>query len=50
MSRLYHKITKFIKWCNEHNKTINWLNIQQRYDLYNEYFYDTRKDNNEQTK
>ena len=44
------KITKFIKWCNEHNKTINWLNIQQRYDLYNEYFYDTRKDNNEQTK
>lgn len=32
-------IAKFIEWAKENNKEINWLNIQQRYDLYNEYFY-----------
>ena len=32
-------IGKFIKWANENGKEINWLNIQARYDLYNEYFY-----------
>lgn len=32
-------IAKFIEWTKENNKEINWLNIQQRYDLYNEYFY-----------
>ena len=32
-------IARFIEWAKENNKEINWLNIQQRYDLYNEYFY-----------
>ena len=32
-------ITDFIKWAKENNKEINWLNIQARYDLYNEFFY-----------
>lgn len=35
-------IAKFIKWAKENNKEINWLNIQSRYDLYNEYFYSTK--------
>ena len=33
------KITEFIKWAKDNNKEINWLNIQNRYDLYNEWFY-----------
>lgn len=33
-------ITDFIKWAKENNKEINWLNIQARYDLYNEFFYE----------
>lgn len=32
----------FIKWAKDNDKEINWLNIQSRYDLYNEYFYSTR--------
>ena len=32
-------IVKFIKWAKNNNKEINWLNIQARYDLYNEFFY-----------
>lgn len=32
-------IDKFIKWCFRNNKKINELDIQVRYDLYNEYFY-----------
>lgn len=32
-------IGKFINWAKENDKEINWLNIQSRYDLYNEYFY-----------
>lgn len=32
-------IAKFIKWAKDNNKEINWLNIQARYDLYNEFFY-----------
>ena len=37
-------ISNFIKWANDNNKEINWLNIQARYDLYNEYFYTKRKE------
>ena len=32
-------IAEFIKWAKDNNKEINWLNIQARYDLYNEFFY-----------
>ena len=32
-------IDKFIKWCFRNNKKINELDIQARYELYNEYFY-----------
>ena len=38
------EFSEFIKWTEENNKEINWLNIQARYDLYNEYFYSIRKD------
>ena len=27
------------KWLEENDKELDWTNIQQRYDLYNEYFY-----------
>ena len=37
-------IGKFIKWAKDNNKEINWLNIQSRYDLYNEFFYSTREE------
>lgn len=33
----------FLKWCNENNKIIN--TIQQRYDAYNEYFYEVKNGN-----
>lgn len=33
----YYK--EFVKWCTSHKKELNINNIQQRYDLYNEYFY-----------
>ena len=33
-------ISDFIKWSKEKGKEINWLNIQSRYDLYNEFFYE----------
>lgn len=39
------KIVDFIKWAKDNNKEINWLNIQTRYDLYNEWFYETHKEN-----
>lgn len=32
-------IGKFIKWCNDNNKDLKPLDIQNRYDLYNEWFY-----------
>ena len=35
-------ISEFIKWAKKNDKEINWLNIQARYDLYNEFFYDTK--------
>ena len=38
------EFSEFIKWTEENNKEINWFNIQNRYDLYNEYFYSIRKD------
>jgi len=34
-----YNLSNFIKWAKENNKEINWLNIQDRYDLYNEFFY-----------
>ena len=37
-------IAEFMKWAKENNKEINWLNIQQRYDVYNEYFYELMKE------
>lgn len=30
---------RFQKWLKDNNKEMDWLNIQKRYDLYNEYFY-----------
>lgn len=35
-------IAEFIKWAKDNNKEINWLNIQARYDVYNEFFHATR--------
>lgn len=37
-------IGSFIKWCNNNNKNLQPLNIQSRYDLYNEWFYSKRTD------
>ena len=37
------EFVEFIKWLKDNNKEINWLNIQQRYDLYNEFFYETKE-------
>ena len=37
-------IGSFIKWCNNNNKNLQPLNIQSRYDLYNEWFYSNRSD------
>lgn len=41
-------IGKFLKWYNEnYTKEFPYMNIQERYDLYNEWFYTTyNKDNN----
>ncbi len=39
-------IRKFIKWAKDNNKQIPWLDIQGRYDLYNEYFYSTQEEDN----
>ena len=33
----------FNKWLEENDKELDWTNIQQRYDLYNEYFYSKDK-------
>lgn len=35
-------INKFRKWLENNNKDIDWFDIQNRYDLYNEWFYSTR--------
>lgn len=32
-------IRGFLKWCDDNNKSLDPLNIQERYNLYNEYFY-----------
>jgi hypothetical protein len=40
-------INRMIEWAKENNKEVDWTNIQDRYDLYNEYFYATRKDKKE---
>lgn len=32
----------FLKWCDKNQLTCNWTDIQERYDLYNKYFYDTK--------
>ena len=37
-------IGRFVKWAKDNNKDIPWLDIQGRYDLYNEYFYSTREE------
>ena len=37
-------IGSFIKWCNDNNKNLQPLNIQSRYDLYNEWFYRLNED------
>jgi len=39
-------IGRFVKWAKDNNKDIPWLDIQGRYDLYNEYFYSTREEDN----
>lgn len=39
-------IGKFIKWAKDNNRHIPWLDIQSRYDLYNEYFYSTQEESN----
>ena len=35
-------LENFKKWIENNNKNIDWFNIQNRYDLYNEYFYSKR--------
>lgn len=37
------KIHKFIKWCKDNNRELDAIDIQKRYDLYNEWFYSTRE-------
>ena len=32
-------MARFKKWLHDNNKDTDWFDIQQRYDLYNEYFY-----------
>ena len=39
-------IHRFLKWCKDNNKEsdlMDMINIQKRYDLYNEWFYDERE-------
>lgn len=38
-------IGEFIKWCKDNDKNLSPLNIQNRYDLYNEWFYSKRNEN-----
>ena len=38
------RIQEYLKWAKDNGKDIDWTDIQARYDLYNEYFYSTRKD------
>lgn len=37
-------IHAFKKWIKDNNKKIDWFDIQNRYDLYNEYFYSVHKE------
>ena len=46
-SKVY-KLFEIKKWAKENNKNIDWTNIQERYDLYNEYFYSTVTIENEE--
>lgn len=41
-------IHRFLKWCADNNKKLDIINIQNRYDLYNEYFYTTRAEQENQ--
>lgn len=41
-------IHRFLKWCADNNKKLDIVNIQNRYDLYNEYFYTTRAEQENQ--
>lgn len=40
-------IGEFMRWAKARGKYINWLNIQDRYDLYNEWFYEMRGNSND---
>ncbi len=35
----FKRTNEIHKWLEENDKELDWTNIQQRYDLYNEYFY-----------
>ena len=35
---------KFKEWVEDNNKEIDWFDIQNRYDAYNEYFYSIHKE------
>lgn len=37
-------INRFKKWIMENNIDIDWFNIQQRYDYYNQYFYEMHEE------
>lgn len=37
-------IQNFMKWVEDNNKEVIWYDIQSRYDLYNEYFYEKNSD------
>ena len=39
----YSYILGFRKWLENNNKEIDWFDIQNRYDLYNEWFYSMQK-------
>lgn len=36
-------LDSFRKWLKDNGKEIDWFNIQNRYDLYNEWFYSQRR-------
>ena len=40
-------IAKFIQWAKNKGKEISWTNIQARYDLYNEFFYEELRSKDE---
>lgn len=39
-------IKRFINWAKDKYGDVDWADIQKRYDLYNEYFYETHKEVN----